>query len=97
MEVFAEPRGQVLHGGGHQLGLGGEVVELGAAGDAGALGDQGGGRSCVAELDEAVDGGVENLAARLRAAFFVGRHHAIITNRLAWLFFDTAWSALKRN
>src|SRR5262249_62212632 len=50
---------EMLDGGRHQLGLGGEMVELGAPGDAGPLRDLGGGGTGVAELVQALDGRVE--------------------------------------
>ena len=50
------PLGQVLDGGHHQGGLGRVVVQLGAAGDAGPLGDDRGGGAGPAVLDQALDG-----------------------------------------
>ena len=72
VQVLADPAGQVLDRGRDQLGLGGEVVELGPSGHAGPLRDHRGRGVGVAEIDEAVDGGVEQAGPGLRAPLLLG-------------------------
>lgn len=58
-ELVGALLGQVLDGREDQFVLGGEVVDLGASGHAGALHHAGGGRPVVTVLHQALDGGVE--------------------------------------
>jgi hypothetical protein len=70
-QVVADLVGQVLDGCRHQLGLGGVVVQLRAAREPGALRNHRHRRCRVAELDQAVDRGVEQEGTRRRAALLL--------------------------
>jgi hypothetical protein len=49
-----------------------QVMHLGAAREPGPFADNGGGGLSVAEVNEALDGGVEQALSRLGAAFLLG-------------------------
>ena len=67
--------GQPLDRGAQEIGATGEVMRLRARGDAGQLVDAARRRRSQPDVGEAVDGGVEQLGARLGPALFLGAWH----------------------
>ena len=72
LELARAHLGEVIDRGDEQLGLRREVVEQGAARDVGPALDLERGRAREADLDQALDRGVEQRAARLVAALLLG-------------------------
>ena len=71
-ELGSADLGEVLDGGDDQVVLGREVVQLGAAADARALGDQRGRRAAEPALDQAVDGRLEQPRPHGAGALLLG-------------------------
>ena len=82
-ELLAADPGEVLHSGREQVSLGGEVVELGAAGQPRSLGDQRGRRPRVAVLRQTLDGRFEQPGTSRTAALLL-RHAGLGHRGASW-------------
>src|SRR5690606_21799012 len=96
-ELLHAPLEDVVDRGRNQLGLGGEVVQLRAAGHAGPPAHLGGGGGDVAALGQALGGGVEELGAGGRRALRLRGHAGSLrsaeTNSQACMFVPSVTSA----